>query len=84
MTDGRYFLNDIEFERYIKELSDRELLEFTSRQTYDLSILARHTERRVSILEKQGIKRSGIIGGIGALLGATVAAVVNYFVTKGN
>ena len=84
MPNGRYFLNDIEFEQHIKNLSDRELLEFTSRQTYDMSILARNNEKRVSKLERQSNRRTGIIGGIGALVGATVAAIINYFIVKGN
>ncbi|GAG90101.1 unnamed protein product, partial [marine sediment metagenome] len=79
MPNGRYFLNDMEFEQHIKKLSDRQLLEFTSRQTYDISILARHNEKRISALEGQSNRRTGIIGGGGAIIGAAVVAVIDYF-----
>jgi len=83
MPDGRYFLNDMEFEQYIKELSDRDLLEFTSRQTYDIFILSGDNKKRIGKLEAQSNKRSGIIGGGGAMIGAAVAAVIDYFVRRG-
>ena len=83
MPNGRYFLNDMEFEQHIKNLSDRELLEFTARQTYDVSILAASNKKRVGKLESQSNKRSGVRGGGGAMIGAAVVAVIDYFVRRG-
>lgn len=82
MPNGRYFLNDMEFEQHIKNLSDRELLEFTARQTYDVSIVAGSNKKRIGKLEGQSNKRSGVIGGGGAMIGAAIVAVINHF-TKG-
>lgn len=82
MPNGRYFLNDMELERHIKHLSDRELLEFTARQTYDVSILAADNKKRIGRLEGQSNRRTGIIGGGGAAIGVAIASAIDYFIRR--
>ena len=79
---GQNMLNELDFERQMRDMSDRELLEFTARQTFDIKKLAYSNEGRISKLEKRDNRRLGFISGLAALFGAAVAAVVNYFVTR--
>jgi len=82
MPNGRYFLNDLELEQQIKDMNDRQLLEFTARQTYDVCILATSNEKRIAKLENKNLKLNGIIGGSGALIGAAVAASINFMLKR--
>lgn len=83
MPDGRYLLNDIEFEQAIKEMDDRQLLEFTARQTYSISNTVAGHDKRIKSLEGQSNRRSGFIGGAGAIIGAAVSSIVDYLVRRG-
>lgn len=80
--NGRYVLNDLEFEQKINQMSDRELLEFTARQTYDVCILAADNKRRITTLETQNHRRAGFVGGFGALIGVAIASVADYFMRR--
>ena len=77
MNNNRKFLNDLEFEDHLKDMSDRDVLEFTARQTYNVCQLASSNERRINILERRGNKFIGIVGAVGAFVGAIIIAVIN-------
>jgi len=79
MPNGKEFLNDLELEREIKGMSDRQLSEFTARQVYDISILSTDNRDRIRTLEKRGRKYYGISGGIGATITGIVIGVIEYF-----
>jgi hypothetical protein len=83
MPNGRYFLNDLAFEQQIKDMSDRQLLEFTARQTYDVSILATTNAKKISTLEHRDKKFAGAMGGIGGAIGAGIITAINYFTGRG-
>ena len=72
MPNGRYILNDMEFEHKITQMNDRELMEFTARQTF----------YRISRLEGQNHKAFGVTGGLGAFFGAAVAVTVDFFLRR--
>jgi len=78
MNNKREFLNDLEFEEHLSVMGDRELQEFIARQTYSVYTLARSNERRINILESRGNKFIGLVGAIGAFVGAIIIAVINY------
>ena len=78
MNNKREFLNDLEFEERLGGMGDRELQEFIARQTYGVCILARSNERRIHLLENRGNKFIGIVGAIGAFVGAIIIAVIQY------
>ena len=63
-------------------MSDRELSEFTARQTYDVCNLAVSNERRIVLLENRGSKFMGSIGLVGAFIGAIIISVINYFMGR--
>ena len=82
MANRTEFLDDLELERRLANMSDRDLLEFTARQTYDVCNLAGSNERRIISLEKKGNKFMGSIGLVGAFIGAIIVTVINYFTGK--
>jgi len=82
MANRTEFLDDLELERRLANMSDRDLLEFTARQTYDVCNLAGSNERRIISLEKKGNKFMGSIGIVGAFIGAVIVSVINFFVSK--
>ena len=80
--NGRYILNDMEFEQNIRQMNDRQLLEFTARQTYGVCLLAESSEKRIDILERRDRKTFSIIGGLAAFFGAAVVAIINFFLGR--
>ena len=76
---NREFINDLQVEQRIKEMNDRELMEFTARQVYDVCSIAGNNTKRIVSLERRGNKIMGIIGGVGTFVGAIIVAVINYF-----
>ena len=83
MPNGRYFLNDIELEQAIKQMDDRQLLEFTARQTYAVSNLAFTNEKRIGRLESRSKKELRATGGIGAILGVAIASALDFLLRRG-
>ena len=82
MANRTEFLDDLELEKRLASMSDRDLLEFTARQTYDVCILSGSNERRIILLEKRDNKFMGSIGIVGAFIGAVIVSVINFFVSK--
>ena len=76
------FLNDMEFEAHIKRMTNRKLLEFNSRQIYELcSTVVSHGER-LTMVEKKSNRIIGTAGMIGTGIGAGIIAVISYFTGK--
>ncbi len=82
MPDKRQFLNSLELEERITNMSDRELMEFTARQTYDVCLQAGSNELRIASLEKRSNTFIGLIGAAGAFVGAIIITIVNYFASR--
>ena len=75
MPNGKYVLQDMDFDEKIKEMNDRELLEFTARLGYSNTI-------RITTLENRDKKSMGFIGGASGLLGGIIVFVLDYFVRR--
>lgn len=82
MANRTEFLNDLELEKHLADMSDRDLLEFTARQTYDVCNLAGSNERRIITLERRSNKFMSGVGIVSAFIGAIIVSVINYFVGK--
>ena len=80
MPNGKYILNELDFEKRISGMGDRDLLEFVARQNYETCIRCEKHNSRITALENQSKKISGIFGGIAGLISAIVVGIVNYFV----
>jgi len=75
---GMNFLDDMELERQLGDMSDRELNEFTAHQVYQVCNLAQSNERRIVNLEKRSNKFIGLVGTIGAFLGALIVGGLDF------
>ena len=82
MLGDSEMLGNLDFEKRIKEMDDRSLLEFTARQTYDVCQLVSKHDRRLRVVENRDRKFMGTIGGIGGAIGAGIVAAINYFIGK--
>ena len=60
MPNGSYVTNELDFERRISQMPDRQLLEFVARQNYESSIQLGKHGNRITVLENQSKKISGI------------------------
>ena len=79
---NRDMLEDIEFEKAIKEMTDRSLLEFTARQSYDTRTTVGVLVKRVTYLEKRDRKFFGTVGGIGGAIGAGIVAAIDFITRR--
>ena len=75
-------LDEMEFEKRLKEMPDRQLLEFVAHQTYEVCRDVTFQEKRIMALENINKKYFGITGGISAIIGGAIIAVINYFFNK--
>lgn len=75
-------LNDLDFEKRIKELDDRGLQEFTARQVYEVRKDVSSNTKRIVSLEHKNKKVFAITGGLGSIFGGAIIAVINYFTRR--
>ena len=78
MPNGRDVVNELDFLEHIKELPDRELLEFVARQNFETAIRCPVHDRRITSLEKGSRKTSGITGGATGGIIAAIVAIISY------
>ena len=82
MPNGKYVNSELEFEGLIKNLPDRQLLEFVARQNFETCIRSEKHDRRISSLESSSRKISGITGGITGTITAVLIGIINWFVGR--
>jgi len=75
MPNGKYILNDLQFDKEIKEMPVRELLEYTAKLSYSNAI-------RITSLESSKKKTSGVVGGASGLIAAAIVAMIDYFMRR--
>jgi len=80
MPNGNYVNSELEFERSISNMPDRTLLEFVARQNYETCIRCEKNNKRITNLENESKKISGIAGGIAGLISAVFIGIINWFV----
>ena len=72
-------LNELDFETKIKPMNNRELLEFNSRQVYELCSTVASHGKRIHMVEKKSGRIIGGAAAIGTGIGAAVIAAISYF-----
>jgi hypothetical protein len=72
----------MEFENQIHQMNDRQLLEFTARQTYDVCLLAADNKKRIDTLKRRDRKVFSVTGGLGAFFGAAIAVIADFFIRR--
>ena len=83
MPNGNYVNSELEFEQSIARMPDRALLEFVARQNYETCIRCDKHNVRITALENQSKKISGITGGITGTITAIIIGVIGYFTNRG-
>ena len=75
-------INELDFEKKINDLPDRQLLEFVARQNYETCIRCENHNARLQVLEV-GIKKiSSIAGAITGTITAVAIGILNYFIVR--
>ena len=80
MSDG--ILSDLDFEKHIGEMQDRQLLEFVARQMFETGQRCVNHNERISTLENGSKKLSGIVGGISGTITAVIIGLIGYFTNR--
>ncbi len=75
---NKNFQSDLQVEQQIKEMPDRELMEFTARQVYSVCSTVRSHGQRIERLEGRANKMTGLAGGIGTAIGAALVALFSH------
>lgn len=77
-------LSDMEFESRLNELGDNqtELIKFIARQQYQMSKLCPIHDKKIKALQNRTKREMGATGGIGAFIGVSIAAVIDYFMRR--
>ncbi len=73
---------ELDFEKNISSMKDRDLLEFVARQNYETCIRCESHNKRITSLENQNKKISGIAGGISGTITGIIIGVISYFTNR--
>ncbi len=82
MANGDNFLKDMDVEDRIKGMNDRELMEFTARQVYDICGAVSEQDKKIKKLEVSERKITSLFGGIGTVIGASVIWGIDFFLGR--
>ena len=82
MPNGSDINDELEFEKHIKGLDDRKLIEFVARQQYDTNTIINKHSHRINRLEGRGRKELGITGGFGAFVGVAIATTIDILTRR--
>ena len=73
---------ELDFEKRITEMPDRQLLEFVARQTFEITGKCKIYDMKITSLESGDRKVSGIMGGITGTVVAVIIGVINHFINR--
>ena len=73
---------ELDFEKRIAEMQDRQLLEFVARQTLEIAGKCKGYDTDIDALKTGDRKTSGIIGGISGTITAGIMGLINYFTNR--
>ena len=73
---------ELDFEKRIGEMQDRQLLEFVARQTFEISSKIERHGKQIKTLEHHSRKISSMAGGISGTITAIIIGIINYFVNR--
>ena len=73
---------ELDFEKRISEMQDRQLLEFVARQTFEITGKCKTYDNQIATLENGSRKASSITGGISGTATAIFISALNYFFNR--
>ena len=78
MTNGINY--ELDFEKRIKEMQDRQLLEFVARQMFEVTDKCKTYDSKIASIETGDRRTSSIMGGISGTITGILIGIINYFV----
>ncbi len=75
-------IQELEFEKRISGMPDRQLLEFVARQNWETCLRCESHDTRIKILETGSKSISGIMGGISGAITGIIIGIINYFTNR--
>jgi len=78
MPNGRELINEMDYRERIKAMGERELSEFTAMQIYEACLIQKQHDKRITSLERRDRRSFGYTGGIGGVIGAALAVLVEF------
>lgn len=73
---------ELEFEKRINGMADRQLLEFVARQNYETCQRCIEHDKRISFLESSNRKASSVAGGISGTITSIIIGLIGYFTNR--
>ena len=73
------FLDRMELDKRIEGMENRQLMEFTAKEVYSISVQVTDHQKRIKKLENRNRKEMGLVGTIGGILGVAFASILDYF-----
>ena len=74
--------SELEFEKRLSGMKDRDLLEFVARQNWETCLRCERHDKRITSLENDSKRISGIAGGISGTITAAIVGVISYFTNR--
>ena len=74
--------SELEFEKRLSGMKDRDLLEFVARQNWETCLRCERHDNRITSLENDSKRISGIAGGISGTITAAIVGVISYFTNR--
>lgn len=73
---------ELDFEKRIGEMQDRQLLEFVARQTFEITGKCKTYDSQIANLETGDRKASSVAGGISGTATAILISALNFFFNR--
>ena len=73
---------ELDFEKRIGEMQDRQLLEFVARQTLEITGRLKTHDTQITTLENGDRKVSSIAGAVSGSITSVLIGIINYFITN--
>lgn len=74
----------MDFEQHLSNMGNNqiELLKFVARQQWQMGKLCPTHDKWIKALQSRNRKEIGVMGGLGAILGAVFASIADYFIRR--
>lgn len=75
-------INDLDFEKRIKDLPDRQLIEFIARQTLEITGKCKQYDKDIDSLKSGDRRASTIAGSVSGTITSILIGIANYLLNR--
>ncbi len=83
MTNNKFVLDKMEFEKQLNDMPKEDLPKFIARMVYDLNSSSYNLHKRVKDLEATNKKMFGVSGGFGGGIALGLWELINFLLKRG-